>query len=351
MNPENPTNELPDLESAVQQYLKTGSPEKKQNVIQIGQAMVNYYAGIYSPGKIDETLQKAANEGFRNALKRFDPSHEVLFSTYATHCIISEIRLELRNRNIFSTPEWLKRLQNDVINATEELAKENSFLPSLEEIAQKVNIAEKGISEAMQAGSVSLKEINLKSLRTIRHETFKLPIEDVIKIRKSMDRLTDIQKKVLSLISINLKELSLAIEEEEIALNKEQAQQQQIIENGTDVSAEYVHLNSFKLKSPEVFSEDKILQYFEVLSDEYGLHLLDLRFNNIPRHEEGSGESVHLDIDLEGRYRGLLQLVDYMRKEETAIRVERVRTERNENIPARININIVLSIDFRKNVK
>ncbi|MCJ7772660.1 MAG: hypothetical protein MUP22_05950 [Desulfobacterales bacterium] len=350
MNPKQAINEAPDLEAAVQDYLKTGSLEAKQNVVTVGQAMVYYYAGIYSPGKLDETLRKAANDGFLRALKLYDPVYKVLFTTYATHCIISEIRQELRSRKIFSMPEWLKRLQNDVINATEELAQDNCSLPTLEVIAQKLNVAEKGITEVMQAGSVSMKEIDLKSIKSLRHETFKIPIEDVITLRKSMDRLSNIQKKVLYLISVNLSELSLAIEEEEQALSKTQAQHIQLVENGNSVSAEQEHWNGFKMKYPEDYSENELLRYFEVLSDEFGLRLVDLRNRGKSKQEDKSYISILLEIDLEGRYWGLLQLLDYLRKGERAIRVERVRTARNENVPARININIILNAYFRKDI-
>ena len=350
MNPEQAINKTPDLETAVQDYLKTGSLEAKQNVITVGQVMVNYYAEIYSPGKLDETLRKAANDGYLLALKRYDPASKVLFTTYANHCIISEIRQELRTRKIFSMPEWLKRLQNEVINATEELAQDNCSLPTLEVIAKKLNVAEKGITEVMQAGSVSLKEIDLGSIKSQRHENFKLPIEDVITIRKSMDRLSNIQKKVLSLISVNLRELSLAIEEEEQALTKTQTQYIRLVENGNSVSAEQEHWNGFKMKYPEEFSEDAVLRYFEVISDEFGLRLVDLTYKGKPKQEDKSYISILLEIDLEGRYRGLLQLLDYMRKGERAIRVDRVRTARNENVPARININIALSTYYRKNI-
>lgn len=288
MNPEQAISKTTDLETAVQDYLKTGGPDAKQKVITVGQLMVNYFAGIYSPGNIDETLRKAANDGFLLALKRYDPARKVLFSTYATHCIISEIRQEIKTRKIFSMPEWLERLQNDVVNATEELTRNDCSLPTLEVIANKLNIAEKGVTEVMQGGSVSLKEIDLKSIKSLRHETFKMPIEDVITIRKSMDRLSDIQKKVLSLISVNLRELSLAIEEEEQALTKTQAQYIRLAENGNSVSTEQEHWNGFKMKYPEEYCEDEILRYFEVLSDEFGLRLVDLRYKGKPKQEDKS---------------------------------------------------------------
>ena len=224
MDSEFVTDKHPDLENAVKDYLETGSQNSREKVISLGQTMASYFANLYSPGSADSGMKRAASTGFLKALKRFDPQRDVHFSTYATHCIISEIREELKNRQLFKVPEWLKKLQDDVVRATEELAKENQMMPTLQEIANKVNVAEKGISEAMQAGTVALDNLNVKSIKSLRHEAFKLPVEDVITIRKSMDRLSDIQLKVLSLFSANLRELRLAMEEEEKALSREQDQ-------------------------------------------------------------------------------------------------------------------------------
>jgi len=105
MSTERTTRKPPDLEKAVQNYLKTGSQEARTGVIKVGSALVDYYSGIYSPaGQPDEDLKKAARQGFIQALKRFDPNRGVMFSTYATHCIISEIRQELKSRKLFKTP-------------------------------------------------------------------------------------------------------------------------------------------------------------------------------------------------------------------------------------------------------
>lgn len=345
------TNEPPDLESAVQEYLETGKPESKDKLLKMGRELANYYAGIYSPGKMDQSLKDAATEGFYLALKRFDPSRGVQFSTYATHCIMTEIRQELRSRNLFKVPDWLKRLQEDVLNATEELARKKSALPTLKDIAGKVNIAEQGITETMQAGSVPMKDINLSTIKSLRHESFKLPIEDVIAIRKSLDRLTNIQKKVLSLISVNLRELSLAIEEEESALTKTQAEYLRMIENGSNTKKEHEEVSSFKMDFPDEYIEDDVLRYFEVLSDEFGLRLSEIRCIGKPEQEESSKMiKVPLDVRLEGRYRGLLQLLDHLRNGEKSVKVGRVQTTRNEKIPARISISILIDTYYRKAV-
>ena len=188
------------LEAAVLDYFETGSRQAKETVIRAGEALVNYYAGLYSPGKIDEDLRQSGYEGLLKALKRFDPKRGVMFSTFAVHCIIGEIRHDLRDRGPFKIPEWLQSLQSKVFKVTEELAQKNGYMPSLPEIARKANVAEEGIVEAMQVGYVSLDEIDLSKVKSLRYESFKLPIEDVVTVKMSLDKMDDLHKKVITLI-------------------------------------------------------------------------------------------------------------------------------------------------------
>lgn len=354
MDSESVTEQQLDLEHAVKEYLETGSQNAREKVISLGQTMAGYFANLYSLGNADHGMKRAALTGFLHALKRFDPQRGVQFSTYATHCIISEIREELKNRQLFRVPEWLKNLQDDVVKATEELTRENQMMPTLQEIANKVNIAERGIAEAMQAGTVALDNLDLKSIKSLRHEAFKLPVEDVITIRKSLDRLSDIQLKVLSLFSSNLRELRLAMEEEEKALSREQEQYLSLVENGND-KQDIQMVSSFKLDFPTHFAPSKVKRYFEVLADEYGLRLTEIKYKNAENDrisadqaEDNNKISKLIELMLEGRYRGLLQLLDYLRNDEEAVQVERVRTSRNETIPARISIFLLVNARFEE---
>jgi len=188
------------LEIAVTSYLQSNSDEDKICVVEAGEALVNYYASLYSPGKTDEDLRQAGYEGLLKALKRFKPDLNVTFSTYASHCIIGEIRHELRDRGAFKIPDWMKGLQTKIINTTEELAQKNGAIPTLKEIAHKVNVAEEGIIEAMQAGCVSLDEIDLSKVKHLRYESFKLPIEDKIAVKMSIEKMDQLQQQVVKLI-------------------------------------------------------------------------------------------------------------------------------------------------------
>jgi RNA polymerase sigma factor (sigma-70 family) len=94
----------------------------------------------------------------------------------------------------------MKGLQAKIISATEELAQKNSTMPTLKEIARMVNVNEEGIVEAMQAGCVSLDELDLTKVRHIRYESFKLPIEDKIAVQMSIERMDQLQQQVIKLI-------------------------------------------------------------------------------------------------------------------------------------------------------
>lgn len=188
------------LETAVEKYLSSPGHAEKEAVVKAGESLVNYYVGLYSFGKIDEDLKQAGFEGLLKALKRFDPTRGIQFSTYAVHCIIGEIRHDLRMQGPFKVPDWLKSIQAKVLTATEELAQKNGVMPSLAEIARKANVTEEGIVEAMQAGCVSLDEVDLSKVRSLRYESFKLPIEDVITVQMSLEKMDQLQQQVIKLI-------------------------------------------------------------------------------------------------------------------------------------------------------
>ncbi len=200
MNETTKTKNKDALETAVQIYLKTKSREDKAKVIKAGETLINYYAGLYSYGKMDEDLKQAGYEGILKALKRYDPSRKVMFSTFASYCIIGEIRHELRDRGPFKVPEWMNALQKKIVNATEEMAQQKGAMPTLKEIARRVNVNEAGIVEAMQIGCVSLDQVDLTKVRSLHYESFKLPIEDKIVMQMSLEKMDKRQRQVIKLI-------------------------------------------------------------------------------------------------------------------------------------------------------
>lgn len=339
---------LPGLEKAVREFLETESASAKQQMIEVGQAMIDYYSTVYSSNTVDQNLHKAAKEGFLIALKQYDSPREMTFSTYASHCIISEIRAVLQERQFFTVPAWLKELKEQIRLISENLSQEADQLPTLEEIAKNVSLAEEAVKTINQDHEDLFGDNSGTTFGEQYTETIKAPIEDVSEIRKSLDRIEDIKKKVLDLLELNLDELSLAIKEEDHAFAREQQKYLSIVDDEHKTENEYNHQENFTLGFPLEFAERELKSYFDVLAGEYGLHLKEMRIMGELQNDDVLHMSVPLEVELDGRYRGLLHLLDYMRNEEKAIRIEQVRTSRNQNIPARINIIITLGATFRK---
>jgi len=188
------------LEEAMSCYIENNSSEGKEQLMRAAEPLIRHYSALYSVGGFDEDLKQAAYEGLLKAINRFDPYRGNKFTTYAVHCIVGEIRHELRDRGFYKIPEWLKTLQGKIIKATEELYQQNKAVPTIREIAKKINVSEEGIAEAMQAGCVSLDELDLSKVRHLHYESFKLPIEDLITVKMSLEKMDQLQQDVIKLM-------------------------------------------------------------------------------------------------------------------------------------------------------
>jgi len=190
----------PGLEQAALEYRLSGAAEPLELLVIRGEALFNHFARLYSAGRTDEDLRQAGFEGLLKAAKRFDPEKKTLFATYAAHCIIGEIRREIKRRRICRIPDCLADLQAAILRATEELLQEKGAAPELNELAARLNVAEAGIAEAMLAGTVSWEELDFGAIRSLHYENFKLPLEDLLTVRMALERLSELPRKVLTLI-------------------------------------------------------------------------------------------------------------------------------------------------------
>ncbi|KUO50595.1 MAG: hypothetical protein APF76_08075 [Desulfitibacter sp. BRH_c19] len=188
------------LEVAALDYSKSGRKEALDRLLDAGKGLVNYYAKQYSGGRIIEDLVQSGYEGLIKAAKRYDPTRQVKFSTFASHYIMGEIRHEISREAKYDRTDWIIKIQVRVRNAEDQLRQEYGREPSLSEIANAVNIQEQGVAQAMLAGRVPLDDIDISSIKSIYHESFQLPIEDRILVRQAIEKLSKIQRQVVYLI-------------------------------------------------------------------------------------------------------------------------------------------------------
>lgn len=190
----------PDLETSIQAYLADRSPERLRILVESAGGLVHHFAHFYSGDRVSEDLVQAGYEGLLKAIHRYDPERGVKFATYASHCIMGEIRHELRRHATFDRPAWLADLQSRIHRTSDELLQSTGEPPTLEAIAERLNIQKEGVLEALRAGSLILDDIDLSRIRSIRLKDFQLPIEDRITVQQALAGLSNLQRNVVYLI-------------------------------------------------------------------------------------------------------------------------------------------------------
>lgn len=162
-------------------------------------------------GELLEDLVQAGYIGLLNAVQNFDLNRGTKFSTYTTFLIQGEIRHYIRDKHTtVRMPQWLQKLSNQIKTAEERFYKESGRLPSIHELSEELNIAEDGIREALKARDslnyISIdagrraddprpRDIDVSKIRSKHPEDF--PMEYRVKIASAIEKLSDIQQKVI----------------------------------------------------------------------------------------------------------------------------------------------------------
>lgn len=89
--------------------------------------------------------------GLIKAIRNFDTSQNVQFSTYAVPMIIGELRRYMRDNNSIRVSRSLRDLAYKALTEKERLTKELGREPSIEEISKKLNVTRQDIVVALDA--------------------------------------------------------------------------------------------------------------------------------------------------------------------------------------------------------
>lgn len=188
------------LNKAAQFYFSCYSEYSKEQLIRAAEGLIRYFVRLYGGGCCEEDLFQAGSLGLIKALDNYDPARETSFVTYASHCIMGEIRHLVRKEASFYRPGCIVKLQYKVDRLVEEYTKVNGDVPSPEYIAEKLKVKYESVVEVMRAGFVSFEEIDASKLKSSDYETFRLPLEDKLTLYQAFKKLSDIQQKVIHLL-------------------------------------------------------------------------------------------------------------------------------------------------------
>lgn len=168
-------------------------------------AMVRKFKGR---GEWDDLMQ-VGYVGLLKAIHAFRPSSGNRFSTYASHCVLGELRHYLRDRTeTVRRPRWLVSVSRQVGIFVESFLQQHQRLPTVDEISQGCNINREGVVEVLKAGAtVSLEQmesesgggVQLQRIRSLREESFVLSLEDRIWIESCLERLVEVEKRIVQM--------------------------------------------------------------------------------------------------------------------------------------------------------
>ena len=188
------------LDEAAQHYFAHPDEQTLETLTLAAQKLIRYYAHLYGKGFDREDLTQTGYLGLMKALKQFDAKKDAAFSTYASHCIIGEIRHMVRKQASYYRPGCIVELQGKVDRAIDEYLKENGEAPSVKYIAEQLKVRESAIEEVMKAGLVSFDEIDTSKIHSTEYESFRLPIEDRIVLANAFRKLNELQRKVIQML-------------------------------------------------------------------------------------------------------------------------------------------------------
>lgn len=153
-----------------------------------------------------EELVQLGNIGLFKAIKKYDASLQIKFSTYAVPLIMGEIRQFLRDDSPIKVSRNYKTLYSKIISMKEHVLKTCGYEPSLSELSGLLNVSYDQIVIAINA--LTPPEYILKTVSCGKNETF---VVDDIATNSSDPLETVINKMILcdtiSNLSVNDKKI------------------------------------------------------------------------------------------------------------------------------------------------
>src|SRR5829696_4989343 len=194
----------------IEAYRERGDRRAVEQILSMNVKILNHIVRRYASASDEsyEDLLQVGYVGMMKAIKGYKLDSEAKFSSYAYAMIEGEIKHHLRDTSLVKRPRWARSLHAKVSEATRRLTAELGRPPLIEEVASEVNVTPEGVSELMKlfcdTDVVSLDagdddEIDVSAIKSLRYETFSLPVEDRILLDQALESLTELQRKVVYL--------------------------------------------------------------------------------------------------------------------------------------------------------
>jgi RNA polymerase sigma-B factor len=201
-------------ETEFEAYARTRALELRDQLVLAHMDLVRSIVGHYGPSQAKvqrDDLEQVGYVGLIKAVERYDPSLGVPFEAYARTVVSGEIFHYLRDlAPVLRVPRWYRTLNRRLHESHDRLAVSLGREPTAEELAADMNIEVDGVKEILRLrDSYNLMSLSERAegedqprwsaLRSTRHQTFRLPIEDRIVLDRAIERLAEFERSVVEL--------------------------------------------------------------------------------------------------------------------------------------------------------
>jgi RNA polymerase sigma-B factor len=108
---------------------------------------------FFRHGEVADDLEQVALLALVRAARRFDPSRDTTFATYATASILGEIKRHFRDKTwMMRVPRTIQERYLEVKEAREALTQEFAASPTILQVSERLGVTEESVLEAMEAG-------------------------------------------------------------------------------------------------------------------------------------------------------------------------------------------------------
>jgi RNA polymerase sigma-B factor len=193
----------------IEAYRERGDRRAVEQILSMNVKILNHIVQRYASSSDEsyEDLLQVGYVGMMKAVNGYRLDSEAKFSSYAYAMIEGEIKHHLRDSALVKRPRWARSLHARITEATRRLTDELGRPPLVEELAREVNITSEGVSELIKlfcdTDVLSLDagedEVDVSAIKSLRYETFSLPVEDRILLEQALDSLSELQRKVVYL--------------------------------------------------------------------------------------------------------------------------------------------------------
>ncbi|MCA1032972.1 RNA polymerase sigma factor SigB [Bacillus timonensis] len=143
-----------EINQLIHSYQTCGDKEAELTLVKNFENLVVSLARKYSKGReFHDDIVQVGMLGLLGAIRRFDASYGKNFESFAIPTILGEIKRYLRDKTwSVHVPRRIKEIGPKIKSAVDELTTTLQRSPKVEEIAQKIEVSEEEVLEAMEMG-------------------------------------------------------------------------------------------------------------------------------------------------------------------------------------------------------